>query len=131
MLRISLKPEDVKRGKVISNPGWFGCELANVTTKAAREDKSTNYFFEFKGITGEAKDMTFRRVFNEKGMGFMVPYLVALGCKVDEETGEIQDFDLHTLIGRKVKLYIKQGEYNNQPTNEVAGVEVWPEEAAA
>ena len=129
MLRISLKPDDIKRGKVIQNPGWFGAILTDVITKPSREDKSTNYFFKFRGFTGEAKDMTFQRVFNEKGMGFMVPLLKALGVHIDEETGEVQDFDLHGLIERKVKLYIKQGEYNNAPTNEVAGFEAWEEAA--
>ncbi len=125
MLRISLSPEDVKKSKIVEDPGFYPAEVAEVSTKPSKGDKSTNFFIKFRGLSGPVKDMTFNRVFNEKGMGFIVPLLKALGVEVNEDTGEVQDFDLEALIGRKLRIYVKQGEYNGQPTNEVAGYEPW------
>lgn len=125
MLKISLTPQEIKRGKLIENPGWYGCEITEISTKPSKGDKSTNYWVYFKGLTGEATDMTFFRLFNEKALGFIVPFLKACGVEVNEETGEVQNFDLHALVNRKIRLYIKQGDNNGQAVNQVDGFEPW------
>ena len=125
MIKISLTPQEIKRGKLIENPGWYGAEISEVLTKPSKGDKSTNYWVYFKGLTGEVKDMQFFRLFNEKALGFIVPFLKAAGVEVNEETGEVQNFDLQALIGRKIKLFIKVGDNQGTPVNQVDGYEQW------
>jgi hypothetical protein len=117
-MRARVTPDDLAAGQLV-DPDWYPCEITNYKEEPAGTDGSTNALITFKILGGTAKGDKFkgarcRKLYNEKAMGFAAPLLVALGAKVDKDTGIDADLSEGTLLGRKVDVHIRRGETNKK-----------------
>jgi|SRR5215510_10717381 len=117
-MRARLTPDDLAAGQLV-NPGWHPSEIVSYSEEAASTDGSTNGIIRFKIIDGKFKGARFRVLYNEKAMGFAAPLLLALGAKVNKDTGIDAELSEKTLVGRKLDVNIRRGETNKKnPFNE-------------
>lgn len=127
MIKVSFSPRDIKAQKLL-DPGPYGFIVEDVGTKRNPKGQ-TQYYIDFVGFTGMAKDVPLRKVFNEEWLQFMVPLMdKGFGITMDEDNGT--DIDLEAIKTRKIKLFIKRGNFNGQDNNDIEGFEPWTEEAA-
>lgn len=119
MLKLTIRPEDVKAGKIIT-PGKYRFRIQKIYPKASKGDKSTNYVFEFLGLEGAAEGVPVTIFYNEKLLVMILPLLQALGQEVSEEN--VTDVDLETALNMEVYGFVTTGMYNNRPTNTI---EAW------
>jgi hypothetical protein len=114
--------DDLKRG-VIVDPNWYPVVVKTLEIKPSKGDGSTNWNYKMEILQGKNKDgkelqgVVVYRLFNEKAMGFAVPFVEACGQKVNAEGAEI---DPNFPIGKKLMVYIKNREYEGRLQNEVA-----------
>jgi hypothetical protein len=121
-LKFIVTREDMLRGKIL-DPGWYKVRVSKATQEPSSAGDSTNTWIHFTVLGGpEQKDKSkivetpLRRCFSEKAPGFIVPYLVACGAKVNEDGGE---FDVEKSVGKELMVYVKTGMYENKPQNNV------------
>lgn len=114
-MRVVLTPDDLKKGDLV-DPGWYICEISNyeeVVTKgtpAKPSDGSTNCIFYFKVIDGPKKGVEFKRLFNEKALGFGKALYKTVGLPFDPEKGyELSTELFQKMVGIKLKVYVKRG----------------------
>jgi hypothetical protein len=108
-MRSILSPDDLKRGDLVS-PGWYPVEIVDYEEKEASTDGSTNCIFYFKCIDGPAKGNQFKRLFNEKSLGFGKNLWATLKLPYDGEKGyELTTELFKAQLGAKLNIYIKRG----------------------
>jgi hypothetical protein len=114
--------KDLMRGKLVSEPAWFTCQIDSFDEGKLSKDKgSTNYNVEATIIrnaeTGDEKDAGIVLVwnFNSKAMGFATGYMVALG--VTPELGG--RYRLEDSVGQILDIFVEHGEWDNKLVNRV------------
>ena len=111
-MRAIVTPDDLKRGELV-DPGWYPVEISDYEEKDANTDQSTNCIFYFKVLEGKSKGNTFKRLFNEKAMGFGKNLWATLGLPYDSEKGyELTTEMFRAQIGKKLQVYVKRGKSN-------------------
>lgn len=109
-MRVSLTPDDLKKGDLVQPPGWHPVEISDYKESPAESDGSTNCTFYFKIIDGPAKGTPCQRLFNEKAMGFAKGLLAAVGYPKNAQGGyDIDSDQLKKMVGMKLKVYIEHG----------------------
>jgi hypothetical protein len=120
-MKMRFTPDDRKRGLVL-DPNWYPAVVASLEIKAAKGDGSTNWNYKLTILSGKGKDgkdytgAFVYRLFNEKAMGFAIPFIEAIGFKLKDE----DEFDPNAAIGKKLMVYVKNREYEGKLQNEVA-----------
>jgi len=108
-MRSVLTPDDLKRGDLVP-PTWYPVEIIDYKEEDAKTDGSTNCLFYFKVIDGGSKGVVFKKLFNEKALGFGKALWKTLQFPYDEEKGYELTTELFTsAIGQKLKVYVKRG----------------------
>jgi len=119
--KMRITADDLRRGTIL-DPNWYAAIVKSLEVKPSKGDGSTNWNYKLEILAGKNKDgkelagVVVYRLFNEKAMGFAVPFLEAVGFKIVED-GEI---DPNYPIGKKLMIYIKNREYEGRLQNEVA-----------
>lgn len=131
-MRAILTPDDLKKGDLV-DPGWYNCVISKYEEKAAEGTKekpgdgSTNCIFYFKVEDGKHQGVEFKRLFNEKALGFGKNLWAALKFPSqtgDGEGGKESGYALSTelfeqSVGSRVQVYVKRAksdrgtEYND------------------
>lgn len=117
---VSFSQKDLLRSKLVE-PGWYLLHIDDISEKPSKDGGSTNYPVEATIVQNDdTGDKEFAGVpadwnFNSKALGFAVGFLAALGVEVKPE----QRIELSAAKGKRIAAFIKRGEYNNQPRNEV------------
>lgn len=118
-MRWNISPDDLAKGKLIDQPGWYPVEIISYEEKLSKAGDSTNAIIDFK-IIGQSNTGIVRRVwFNEKAPGTMGALLTALGIEENEDGSMSADLSAASLVGRKVNAFFVRGEYEGRPTNEI------------
>lgn len=126
MIKVQFTPADIKANKLLT-PGKYGFVLESVEARKQKDTGQTVYWTGFKGFTGEADGVPVRRAYTEEYKQYLQALISkGFGVEMDEDSGA--EFDIESLIGRKILLYIKRGKYNGQDNNEIEGFEPWIEE---
>lgn len=119
MGRVTYTEQDIKRGTILE-PGWYLCEITDVTEKEAKEDKSTNFIIDFKVLSSknaELNGVPLRRYFNEKVPNFMKSFIEVFAGKV--EAGKTYEIT-RDLVTKRLMVNVARGEYQGQPKNDPA-----------
>jgi hypothetical protein len=117
--RAVLTPDDLKKGELVPENGWYPAEIVDYDESEAGEDAkspgSTNCNFHFK-ITGgpaSAVGLTAKRLFNETALGFGKNLYATLGFPKDASGGYELSSDLfRQTVGSKLEIYIKRTKSN-------------------
>lgn len=120
-IKWNVSPSDVSRGKLIQKPGWYVLEIAKYVEEQSKKGDSTNAVFDFRVISDDpaSNGIEIRVWFNEKAPGIAVPFMVALGAEEKEDGSLSVDFGKH-LEGRRLQGFIKRGEFDGKPKNEIS-----------
>lgn len=117
--RTVLTPDDLKKGDVVSENGWYPVEIVDYEeTEASDEAKnpgSTNCNFHLKIVDGPEKDKgkTARIVVNETALGFGKKLYAALGFPKTADGGYDLSSELfRATVGAKLDAYIKRTKSN-------------------
>jgi len=116
---ITIHPEDVLRSKTIE-PGLYTLEV-----KSYKEDKDSKsgaalYVFDFVVVdAGPYQGVPISTQFSEKAMGFMIPFIQAIGGQVSDK--EARTFDPNKFVGKKVKGNIVNDTYQGRTLNKING----------
>lgn len=116
-MKFQVTKEDLMRGTVVE-PGWYNVEVAAANDELAKDGQSTNCVVDFKIIEGKFEGVKVRTWFSEKAPGMVVPFATAFGIKFDPQKGG--DFDPTITVGRKLRIYITNQEYNKKMQNQVS-----------
>lgn len=118
-MKAVLTPDDLKKGDVVSENGWYPVEIVEYEeTDASDEAKnpgSTNCNFHLKIFDGPDKDKgkTCRFMVNETALGFGKKLYAALGFPKTPDGGYDLDSQLFkSTVGAKLQAYIKRGKSN-------------------
>ena len=120
--KMRITADDLKRG-IICDPNWYPVVVKSVEVKPSKGDGSTNWNYKLEILAGKNKDgkdlagVMVYRLFNEKAMGFAVPFVEACGQKVGKEGADI---DPNFPVNKKLMVYVKNREYEGRMQNEVA-----------
>jgi hypothetical protein len=105
---------DMLRSKIVE-PGWYLCEIIDITEEPSKKGDSTNIVVSFKISEGPFADVPLKTWFSEKAMGMAVPFVNACGFEVSEDGG---DFNIdESYVGKKLKVEVVTGEYDGRPQN--------------
>lgn len=120
-MKWNVSPNDVSRGKLIQKPGWYPLEIVGYYEEQSKKGDSTNAVFDFRVVSDDpnANGIEIRNWFNEKAPGIAVPFMKALGAEEQPDGSMSVEFGKH-LIGRKLQGFIKRGEYDGKPKNEIS-----------
>ena len=124
-MRAIVTPDDLKRGELVP-PTWYPVEIVDYEESDAKSDGSTNCTFQFKVfVEGHPyKGNQFKRLFNEKAMGFGKALWGVLGLPFDPVKGyELTTEMLKAQVGKKLEIYVKRGktspEFGGKEFNDV------------
>tara|TARA_B110000263_G_C15294600_1_gene504966 strand:+ start:1126 stop:1527 length:402 start_codon:yes stop_codon:yes gene_type:complete len=99
--------------KRILDPVWHVLEIVKIFQEPAKKDPdSTNTVVDFKVVRDEDgdtrnADVPLRRYFSEKAQGYAESFMIALGAKVDDDTGAELDFDSEAVVGKQLLGLVK------------------------
>lgn len=123
-MRAIVTPDDLKKGELVP-PTWYPVEIDNYEEIEAKTDKSTNCIFYFK-VIGEHpyKGYSFKKLFNEKSLGFGKALWPVLGIPFDKEKGyELTTEMFKAQTGKKLQVYVARGkssaEFGGREFNDV------------
>jgi hypothetical protein len=120
-MKWNVSPQDVSRGKLIQKPGWYQAEIVKYAEEENKKKDGTNAVFDFRVISDDptANNIEIRVWFSEKAPGVAVPFMKALGAEERPDGTMSVEFS-QALVGRRVQVYIKRGEYDGKPKNEIS-----------
>lgn len=120
-MKWNVSPDDVSRGKLIQKPGWYMAEIVRYEEEENKKKDGTNAVFDFKVISDnqDANGIVIRVWFSEKAPGIAVPFMKALGAEERPDGTMSVDFT-KALVGKKLQVYIKRGEFDGKPKNEIS-----------
>lgn len=111
-MRAALTPDDLKKGDLVE-AGWYPVEISDYMEKPADTDGSTNCNFFFKVLDGPFKGVVFKRLFNEKALGFGKSlWKIFFGDPnpaVGYTADQLNTDSFKSKIGTKLKVYVKRG----------------------
>src|SRR6188508_3744894 len=118
-MKWNVSPNDVARGKLIQKPGWYIAEIIKYAEEENKKKDGTNAVFDFRVVSDDtnANGVEIRVWFSEKAPGIAVPFLKALGAEERADGSMSVDFTPQ-LVGHKLQVYIKRGEFDVKPKNE-------------
>lgn len=118
---VTITREDVLRGKTLE-PGWYVCSVKSVVEEVSKAGDSTNQVVDlvvesptiFAGVP-------LRCWLNDKNKHLgLVPYLASFGVDMDpEKMGEGKSFDTDKTVGKKVDVYVTNGNLNGRSINQI------------
>ena len=112
-MKFNITRDDLLKGRTVP-PTWYLVEITEVNESTAK-DNSQNWTIVMKIIEGEQKGVTLYQIFNEKGKGYAMRFLEAVGYKIDPDKGA--EVELERAIGRKVKVFVKNELYEGKMQN--------------
>ena len=115
-MRFNITREDLLSGTVVE-PGWYLCEVKSCVDELAKDAQSTNSVVDFRILEGKFEGVTIRTWFSEKLPRIIVPLAKAFGVSFDPQKGG--DFDPSITVGKKLKIYVANEEYNKKMQNQV------------
>jgi len=120
-MKWNVSPNDVARGKLIQKPGWYIAEIIKYAEEENKKKDGTNAVFDFRVVSDDtnANGVEIRVWFSEKAPGIAVPFLKALGAEERADGSMSVDFTPQ-LVGHKLQVYIKRGEFDGKPKNEIS-----------
>lgn len=112
-MRVILTPEDLLKGEVVAEAGWYPLEVMSYEEKEAESDKSTNCIFNFRILDGPEKGKAANKLFNEKALGFGKGLwtIIVPGFAANPQTPLSTEL-FKSLVSKKVKGYIKRSKSN-------------------
>lgn len=117
---VSFSAKDINRNKLVS-PAWYVMKVESVGEKPSRDGGSTNYPVEGV-IVHDASDgdTTFSGVpvtwnFNSKAISFAIGFFEALGAEIKPD----QNLDFNAAVGKSLRVYIENDEYQGRLVNRV------------
>lgn len=116
-LKLNLTREDILQGKVVP-PGWYLCNIKDVTQEKAKSSDSWNYVLYFSIADGPHKDVPLKFWISEKAPGVVAP-LIEIFTGKEMQAGV--DYDLESMKGKQIRVNVKNDEYNGRLTNKVDG----------
>lgn len=112
-MRAIVTPDDLKKGDLISEAGWYPTEITKYEEKDAATDKSTNCIFYLTIFDGKEKGKGGRLLLNEKALGFGKDFYPAVGVPKTADGGyELTSEMFKSLVGKKMKTYWGRGKSN-------------------
>lgn len=112
-LILEISEEDVKRSKIIE-PGTYLFDVKDVFTKSTKDGSGKNVVVDFIGAESAVEGIPVRRYFPLSALGFLIPFVRACGGEVGEKGAKI---DLEACKGKRIKVSIKTGLYQERQTN--------------
>jgi hypothetical protein len=121
-MKFRIQAEDLLRGTIIDEAGWYPCTVQSAEEKLSKSGDSMNCNITFKLLGPEKYNgVTVYKTFSEKAPGMAAPFFLACGAKADENGKLLPgEFDFDATVGRKLQVYIKQRVYEGRPQNDVA-----------
>lgn len=116
---IQFSKRDLLRSTVVV-PAWYRCKIENVGEKLANDGGSTNYPVEATIIRNadngdeKFKDVPLDWNFNSKALGFIAPFIEALG----ETPAENKRFELGEAKGAEIDIFVGNKVYNGRTLND-------------
>ena len=93
MPKMRYTAEDLLRGTLIEEAGWYPTLVKGIREAEAEKDGSQNVIVDLVILDGKYKGVPLMRYFNEKAPGFIKDYAAACGYELVKGGGEF-DFDL-------------------------------------
>lgn len=118
MAKINLTEDDVARGKSVDEAGWHPGKVIKYEDATAKTDGSALYKYTAEITGGKYNKMKVFFQFSEKAMGFMVPFVRALGVPVGAKG--ISGFDTSAPVGKNLEFYLKPDQYEGRAQTKVA-----------
>ena len=121
-ISFNISKEDLLRSKIVK-PGVYTLLLKNVTEGPGKNDPLSNTitldFVIESGVDPAAVGVPVKYWLSEKAAGLATGFLEAIsGKKIDDA---VQIPDMASLVGRKVKAYIKTNNFEGRPQNKIDG----------
>ena len=104
MAKLRYSAEDLLKGKLVEEVGWYPVRVSGIEEKEAR-DGSQNIIVTCVIEDGKYKGVPVLRYYNEKGAGFIKNIAEAAEIAL-EDNGGVFDFDL--LLNKSLDAYIEQ-----------------------
>lgn len=119
---IEISEKDILRGKIIT-PSWYRVKIDSVGQKMAASGTSTNYPVEGTIVQdSDSGDKTFAGCptpgswnFNDKAIGFAIPFLESLGVTVTPG----MRVDLKAAEGKEIDVFIENDMYDGRVVNRI------------
>lgn len=113
-MRAVVTPDDLKRGDLVEEAGWYPAEITKYEEKPAETDGSTNCIFSFKILEPEKyKGISPNKLFSEKALGFGKNLWKSMNVPFDKAKGyELSSELFQSFVNKKVKIYVKRGKSN-------------------
>ena len=124
MALFNITAEDVARGTLLQ-PNWYVAEITKCEDDKTKggDDCVNVYMKALDGVDEEgnsAPNVPVFRNFMPKYPSFAINFLNALGANIGKQGKSDLNISDETCKGKRLKVYIKRGEYNGKGTNEVA-----------
>jgi len=126
MAKFKITKDDSKKAElyqtVVSEPMWMPL-LCKIYQKAKADDGSDLHKFQFTVMAVGNPDidryagLTLFTQYSEKALGFMGPFLAAVGCEQDDE-GNFELEDMKDLVEQKVDGYVIPDIYKQKSGSE-------------
>jgi hypothetical protein len=116
---IQVNEKDILRSTIVE-PAWYEVLIGNIGEKLSKDGGSTNYPFEYTIVknadTGDTKfaGVPLEGQFNSKAIGFALGLLKALGEEIVPGR-----FNLSNAEGKRVEVFVKNGEWQGRQKNDV------------
>lgn len=120
---IQYTQRDLLRGTIV-DPDWYRVHIEEVGEQPSKDQKSTNYPVDATIICNATNGSTkFAGVpiewnFNSKALGFTKGFLRS-GLAPGETLEANTRYELASMNGKDIEMYIANGVWNNRPKNEV------------
>ena len=117
MARLQITPADVKASKLVK-PGWYLTKIVKYSYELNKAKDAYNHVYEVVGAEGDANGVPLKLWMSEKAARFHIPFIVACGGTVNEETGI--DFEMAAAEGQTVRgKWETQQQEGQRPQNTI------------
>lgn len=117
MTMINIGKEDVLRSKIVK-PEWYEAIVKSCNVEENSKKDANNFVTEFVLKGGPFDGVPITVYFSEKAVGIMIPFITAIGGKVDENGGT---FDPSRFAGKPVRVHVVNDNYQGRVTNKIDG----------
>lgn len=115
MTMINIGAEDVLRSKIMK-PEWYEAVVKECRVEENKAKDANNYVTEFLIAQEPYKGVPITVWFSEKAPGFMIPFIIALGGKIDEKGGQ---FDPSKFANKPIRVHVVNDNYMGRLTNKI------------
>lgn len=117
-MKLNITPEDHNKAALL-DPGYYPCIIRAQEEKVSKGDASAYTEVKFEVLEGPYKGAVLFTNFSEKAPGFAIEFFKALGANIDKS--KTTEVDFASIIGKKILVNVRRGEWNGKPKNEVNG----------